>query len=238
MEFDLLLKENRDKIPYEGSYYNINNKMEYDFLLKDNGENPPDGPYYNINRVEEPMIKHPSFLYSDYTVFDTINTNKFKRIFPENKMKNIPDMRPVSVHVSNIDVRTNNKVNNNINVNNSTNNFIEVPSSEINKKVQLSSGKLDADTYFNNIDVESRLKNIDFNDNRCFVKDYKKNSDLKVHSEIIEKDYRIPVIGTNINKQCNFSLPENCDNNGNYHFNDVCQKMFNNNTRAKTLNSW
>jgi hypothetical protein len=238
MEFDLLLKENRDKIPFEGSYYNINNKMEYDFLLKGNGaKNPSDGPYYNINRVEEPMIKHPSFLYSDYTVFDTINTNKFERIFPENKMNNIPDMRPISVNVSNVDTRINNKHMNN-KVVNTCNKFVELPPTDINKKVHLSSGKLDADTYFNNIDVESRLKNIDFNDTRCFVKDYKKNSDLKVHPEIIEKDYRIPVIGTNINKQCNFSIPENCDNSGNYHFNDVCEKMFNNNTRAKTLNSW
>ena len=45
-------------------------------------------------------------------------------------------------------------------------------------------GKAEASGYAKAIDVESRLKRIDFNDNLCYVKTYNPNSDLKTHYEI------------------------------------------------------
>ena len=44
----------------------------------------------------------------------------------------------------------------------------------------------------NAIDVESRLKRIDYNDNLCYVKNFNPNGDLKTHFDILKKD-RIPV---------------------------------------------
>ena len=227
--------------------------MEFDFLLPCNGakENTNIGPHHSIDLKDETMIKHAPLL--TYTYDQNLNNNNrmYSRIFPTQNLNNAIEPRYTSKNVCTIDLRKKDKKDEqNVKeterkVADATNEYKEGSCNREFKQVQLSSGRLDADGYFSNIDIESRLKNIDYKDNLCYVKDYKKCSDIKAHPEIINKDYRIPVTNTNINYKCQFQIPEKCDTPRHYYLGQfdesdhtVCETFFNNNTRSKTLKQW
>jgi len=224
--------------------------MEFDFLLPCDGakEKTSIGPHHSTDLKEEIMIKHTPLLTYTYEPELNSNSRMYSRIFPEHNLNNVLEPRYTSKNLCHVDLRKKDEKEEKKaerKVANFTNEYKEGECNNEFKQVQLSSGKLDASVYFSNIDVESRLKNIDYKDNLCFVKDYKKCSDIKVHPKIVNKDYRIPVINTNINYKCQFEIPDKCDTPRHYYLGQfeesddkVCETFFNNNTRSKTLNNW
>lgn len=172
--------------------------MDY-WLLGDNENNiiaHSDSNYHSKDLKDEPMIQHDPMLYCSFRNTDENNSRTFGRIFPKDKLENVLDERHCNVGLCHTDLRKEkfcNSVTKNQFVKDASDKAEFVPFVEKAPQIKLSSGLSEFKKYAASIDVESRLKRIDFNDNLCYVKDYKPNSDLLSHYEIIKKDYRIPV---------------------------------------------
>lgn len=172
--------------------------MDY-WLLGDNQNDiiaHSDSNYHSKDLRVEPMIKHEPMLYCSFRNTDENNTRTFDRIFPEEKLEIVLDERQCNVGLCHTDLRKVkycNSVTRDNKVKDTSDEAEFVPFVKKVPPVKLSSGTAEYKKYASSIDVESRLKRVDFNDNLCYVKDYKPNTNLLSHYEILKKDYRIPV---------------------------------------------
>ena len=169
------------------------------FLL--NNDNTTLGNYHSKNLEETPMVNHPSFISYSYELEEQISREQFARIFKETPLKNVIEPRQCSVSTCHTDLRDEKFCSKIVqkDVKNTDNAFIPVPPNlkkELEKelKMELSPGKDDPTHFLATIDIDSKLKNIDYKDNLCYVKDYKENSyiDVEPYKTVFDKDYRIP----------------------------------------------
>jgi hypothetical protein len=167
------------------------------FLL--NNDNTSLGDYHSKNLEETPMVNHPSFIAYSYELEEQLNREQFARIFKETPLKNVIDPRQCSVGSCHTDLRDEKFCSKIVqkDVKDTDNVFIPVPPNlkDIDLKMELTSGKDDPAHFLATIDIDSKLKNIDYKDNLCYVKDYKENSyiDVEPHKTVFDKDYRIPL---------------------------------------------
>jgi len=165
------------------------------FLL--NNDNQHLGDYHSKELEDPQMINHPSFISYSYELEEQSNREQFARIFKENPLKNVIEPRQCSTSICHMDLR-NDKFCSKIvqeDVKDSDNTFSPVAVISPKYKMELTSGKDDPSKYFEAIDIESKLKNIDYKTNSCYVKDYKENSSISTnpYNNVFDKDYRIPL---------------------------------------------
>ena len=216
-----------------------------DYWLLDDNQNEivahSNSNYYDISKEPEKMIHHEPFLVCSHTNTDENNLRNVERLFPDQNQEIILDERPVNVGLSKMDLR-NNKLENSVSkktaVEDATDTFEPVAFKDNIPEIPFTPGKAEFAGYAASIDLESRLKRIDYNDNLCYVKNFNPNSDLKTHYDILKKDYRIPVRTIGENKCTNFELPMREGDKYVFELGNKGEKFFHYNTRRKTQNDW
>lgn len=200
-----------------------------------------DSNLYEISSTPDKMINHPPFLVCSFRNTDENNLRNVERLFPDEPQKITLDTRPVNVGLSKMDLRKEkleNVVASRTEAPNYDNSFNPLPFNANIPTLAFTPGKAEASGYAKAIDVESRLKRIDFNDNLCYVKNYNPNSDLKTHYEILKKDYRIPIRKIGANKCVDLELPSVEKDEYQFELGNTAEKFFYNNTRRKTQKDW
>lgn len=217
--------------------------MDY-WLLSDKqnnivGSNEPD--FHGIDLKDEKMINHPPLMICSFTNTDENNMRNVSRLYPDKPLENVIDPRPVTVGLSQKDLRKNkleNEVVKRKEAPDFDDTFNPVPFKEKIPEIEFTPGKAEFSGYAAAVDVESRLKRIDFNDNRCYVKNYNPNSDIKTHYEVLKKDYRVPVRTLGENECTNLETPDKKDDKYQFELGNTAERFFYNNTRRKTQNDW
>lgn len=211
--------------------------MDY-FLLDDKESYNLSGTdYHGIDLNDEKMIGHEPFYICGYQNHIENNEREFSRIFPKNHtFTNVLDPRECTVGICHMDLRNEpfcDKIREKPEPKDANNDFETVPFNPNSPQVQLTSGKLERDTFIKSTDVENRLKKTDFKDTKCFVKDYKKNSNI--NNELAKKDYLIPVRPKGA-VECG-TFREFSTLRDEFEV-DPDDRFFYNNTKRKTLSNW
>ena len=209
--------------------------LDFSEFILENKDDMSSGEYHSKYLLDDPLVQHHPFLICNYKKNDENNNRLYDRVFPANNLPNLLDPRFQSVSLCDY------KMNPSIpKVEDVDNTFTVLEQSKpYNCSVPLTSGRADPNQYFNNIDVESRLKRIDYKDNKCFTKDYKNKDSLKECSRIFDKDYRIPDRSSNADTCGTLQFPKECNIDTLYHLPidrncvDMCETIWNNNTSPK-----
>lgn len=200
-----------------------------------------DSNYYKLNSKPGRMINHPSFIVCSFRNTDENNLRNVERLFPDEPQKITLDTRPVNVGLSQKDLRKEklkNPVVERTEAPDFNDTFEPVPFNSNIPELAFTPGKAEVKGYASAVDVESRLKRIDYNDNLCYVKNFNPNSDLKTHFEILKKDYRIPVRTIGENECSNIDIPEKKGDEYVFELGNTDERFFYNNTRRKTQKDW
>ena len=217
--------------------------MDY-WLLSENKNKivaQDDSNYHGVDLKDETVINHPPLVVCRFKNTDENNFRNVERIFPDKPLKNVIDPRPVTVGLSQKDLRKTklvNEVSERKEAPDFNDTFEPLPFNEDIPELAFTPGKAEFSGYATAVDLESRLKRIDFNDNLCYVKEYNPNSDLKTHYEVLKKDYRVPVRIHGENECSNLEVPEREGENYKFELGNTSERFFYNNTRRKTQNDW
>lgn len=216
-----------------------------DYWLLDDNQNEivahSNSNFYDISKEPEKMIHHAPFLVCSHTNTDENNFRNVERLFPDQNQEIILDERPVNVGLSHKDLRETkleNPVSKKTEAPDFNDTFEPVAFKDNVPEIPYTPGKAEFAGYAASVDLESRLKRIDYNDNLCYVKNFNPNSDLKTHYDILKKDYRIPVRTIGENECTNLELPRREGNVYVFEQGNKGDRFFYNNTRRKTQNDW
>jgi hypothetical protein len=222
-----------------------------DFLLPENGHiDPDDGDYQSKDLVADKMIHHEPLLICNYELEVLSHQRHFDRIFSDHKFENVVDPRYCNVSICNQDLRTEKFCNQEKKESAPDFNNEFIPKEQYGctneNNSPFTSGKGDPRLYFNVIDTESRLKNLGYSDNLCYVKDYRPGAEAPcADRDVFDKDYRTPKRINGRLECANLEIPDQCDKTKLYYYpqdfmraDQLKDKMFNNNTRRKTINNW
>ena len=216
-----------------------------DYWLLDDNQNEivahSNSNFYDISKEPEKMIHHAPFLVCSHTNTDENNFRNVERLFPDQNQEIILDERPVNVGLSQKDLRETkleNPVSKKTEAPDFNDTFEPVAFKDNVPEIPYTPGKAEYSGYAASVDLESRLKRIDYNDNLCYVKNFNPNSDLKTHYDILKKDYRIPVRTIGENECTNLELPRREGNVYVFEQGNKGDRFFYNNTRRKTQNDW
>jgi len=216
-----------------------------DYWLLDDNQNEivahSNSNFYDISKEPEKMIHHAPFLVCSHTNTDENNFRNVERLFPDQNQEIILDERPVNVGLSHKDLRETkleNPVSKKTEAPDFDDTFEPVAFKDNVPEIPYTPGKAEFAGYAASVDLESRLKRIDYNDNLCYVKNFNPNSDLKTHYDILKKDYRIPVRTIGENECTNLELPRREGNVYVFEQGNKGDRFFYNNTRRKTQNDW
>ena len=217
--------------------------MDY-WLLSDKQNNivaSNESNFHEIDLNDEKMINHPPLIICSFRNTHENNVRTEERLFPNKALENVIDPRPVTVGLSQQDLRKE-KLENEVSKKETAPDFDDtfnpVPFNENIPALAFTPGKAEFSGYAATVDVESRLKRIDYSDNKCYVKEYNPYSDIKSHYGIIKKDYRVPVRTLGENKCSNLETPDKVENEYQFELGNTAERFFYNNTRRKTQNDW
>ena len=184
--------------------------MEFDFLLNnlDNSQYENIALYHPEN-LENKKLPHPFYVCKHPTDNQIIDPNIYARNIDSDKVtNNILDPRPETTALS----RPKNLENHPILTKTEDNlkklkNDCEYPFMPL---------KADAHIYFKNIDIESRLKNIDYSRTKCKTNNYNqdpscKDCVLSCYKDILDKDHKVFIPERTPTKCVDVKFPKPCD---------------------------
>ena len=174
--------------------------MEYSFLLPRCGAKNPSLRNHHGTKFPKPDVGH-QYIYCEDTNQNTMNKKINERNYPDSPSQILLDPRPdraaLCPEFSKKQPRP------------------EVLEFHPKCTPSLTPGKGDIGSYFNNIDVESRLKNIDYFDTKCANNVYKNDSDcldcrLSCHRNVFVKDEKVKLPERPRNKCINHTFKNKC----------------------------
>lgn len=174
--------------------------MEYSFLLPSCGaKNPPLNNHHGTN-LPQPKVGH-QYIYCEDTQQNMMNKKINERNYPDAPSKILLDPRPDMTGLCPQFAKKQPKP--------------EILEYHPRCTPTLTPGKGDIGTYFNNVDVESRLKNIDYFRTKCKTHVYKNDSNctdcrLSCHRNVLAKDESVELPERGRNKCINYTFKDKC----------------------------